>query len=116
MTYPLALALTLTIEVPLYLILGSLLRRKPDGTGLRAAVVVNLVSHPTLWFVLYPLARKVLGETGALLTGEAIVVVIEAVGLRLMLDEPWLDAFPRATVANAASLVAGLAVYSFSAS
>ena len=99
--------------MPLYLILGSLLRRQPDGTGLRAAVAVNLVSHPTLWFVLYPLARKVLGDTGALLVGEALVVVIETVGLRRLLDEPWLDAAPRATVANAASLVAGLTIYSF---
>ena len=111
MGYPLALALTLTIEVPLYLALGVLTGRKVEGTGLRTAVVVNLVSHPLLWFVMFPVARFALGATGGLLVSEAMVVLIEAAGLRLLLDEPWPDALPRATVANAASLAAGLVLY-----
>jgi hypothetical protein len=52
-----------------------------------------------------------MGATAGLLTSEAVVVVIEAAGLRLMLEEDRVDALLRSTVANATSLAAGLAIY-----
>jgi hypothetical protein len=66
-TYPVALALTLTIEVPLYLILGRVLGRRVDARGIGAAFAVNIGSHPLLWFAMFPAASWALGDTGGLL-------------------------------------------------
>ncbi len=107
-TYAVALALTVSIEVPLYLALAAFQGRRIESTDVRAAVVVNLVSHPLLWFALYPLGSFAVGEAAGLLLAESVVVVGEAAGIRWLVGEDWADVLPRATVANGASLLAGL--------
>jgi hypothetical protein len=52
--YLLALAVTLAVEVPLLTVALATLWRVPWRRALTAAVVVNLVTHPVLWWSLVP--------------------------------------------------------------
>lgn len=115
LSYPTALAGTLAVEVGLY---ASLLPRLvPAGTSLtagRAAVVgvlVNVVSHPLLWFVLQP----ALDRTGAttvvvVLVAESAVWLLEAGLVRALTPVRWPPALAVAALANLVSLAVGLAL------
>ncbi|RKT17929.1 hypothetical protein BX285_2336 [Streptomyces sp. 1114.5] len=110
MPYALALALTLLVEVPVYT--AALVRagglRPARAAG--AAVLVNLATHPLLWWSLRPYSA---GPAAAYWTafgiGEAGVCLVEGAllgpltGLRLRTPLPWAAA----TTANAASVLAG---------
>jgi hypothetical protein len=52
--YLVALVLTLVVEVPLYSVALRTLYGRPWRTGLVAGTVVNLVTHPALWYGLRP--------------------------------------------------------------
>ena len=109
LSYPAALGLTLLVEVPVY---GAAL---PSAVGIsvrRAAalgVLVNVVSHPLLWFVLFPGIESATGSNLAALVGsESVVWVGEAVALRLMIGRRFGRLFAVSCCANALSLAVGL--------
>ena len=67
-----AFALTLAIELPLYVLL---LRREGFGarTAFGAGLAANVVSHPLLWFA-FPMFEPYVAYAAA---GEAMVIAIE---------------------------------------
>jgi hypothetical protein len=107
MTWPLAFALTLLCELPVYVLA---LRRPLGGVGraLAVGVAVNLATHPLAWTL-------ALGRVLPWLTIEALVTVAEAgmifaaaraLGRRLPLHESLLVSL----AANALSAGVGLVV------
>ena len=103
LTYPLALAITLAIEVPIYTVV---LRRVGLTTGWRAAalgVLVNLLTHPVVW-----LAINGTDSLARFAIGEIVVAVVEAVALWLFVRRDGALLGLTAVVANASSVLAGL--------
>jgi hypothetical protein len=99
--YPLALVITLAVEVPVYLVVFRFAGILAGWRGLGAAVGVNLATHPVAW-------RLLSSHPGWLVPVEAAVVAVEAALLfALVRREPALLALT-ALVANAGSLLAGL--------
>ena len=82
--YPLALLLTLAIEVPIYTTtLGPLTRALggsvlPWTRALILGVAVNLASHPVAFLVVFPLLRQLMGRTAGLVAVEVGVLLLEA--------------------------------------
>ncbi len=109
LSYPVALGATLAVEVPLY---AALLPRLAPVSGSRAAVVgvvVNVVSHPLLWFVLVPLGERAGGSTVvAVAVAELLVWVLEAALCRALARAGWRESLEVSAVTNAASLGVGL--------
>jgi hypothetical protein len=103
--YPLALVITLAVEVAIYLVVLRAARLLPGWRGLLAAVGVNLATHPVLWLILT-------AHPGWFIPAEACVCLVEA-GLL------WLLAGRRgaglllvtAVAANTASILAGAVLY-----
>jgi hypothetical protein len=79
LTYPVALAATLVVEVPVWAMLLHVVVRVPWRRALLIGVGVNLVSHPLFWFVLTPALGALTNEWLAFAAAEAIVVAAEAV-------------------------------------
>ncbi|MBL8624882.1 MAG: hypothetical protein JNK64_26475 [Myxococcales bacterium] len=104
MTWSLAFALTLAVEVPL----GLLLVRH-DGRARVAMVVTagSALSHPLLCFVL--VRRLPGGFLARVLIGELIVVAIEGVVLAVGLRLPPGRALALSATLNAASYLVGVA-------
>lgn len=121
MSYALALGLTLLVEVPLY---GAVLTRMGRVVPLSAvgtAFLVNLVTHPLLWWFLSTRGRAV-GEDGAVgveaipyplafAAGELAVWLVEALLLRWVLRLRGPLPYAIALTANAASVLAGLLLF-----
>ena len=107
MTWPLAFALTLAIEVPVYVAALSLVGSVRPWRAVVLGVAVNVVSHPLLWFVLVPALRD-LGEPTAILIAELAVLVGEAAALFVSLRQDRWVALPAAVVANGMSFLAGV--------
>ena len=101
MPYLLALALTLLVEVPVYVVVFRLAGILPRARAWAAAFGVNLVTHPLVWLLLS-------AHPGWLWPVEAAVVLVEA-GLLFAWArrDPWLLTLT-AFLANAASLGVGL--------
>ena len=109
--YPAALALTLVVEVPVWTALAVRATGAAVSRALGVAVLVNLVSHPVLWFVLVPAADAVAvaGRTVVgLLAAEAVVVVGEAALARLLLGRAFGLLVATSLAAAAAALVVGV--------
>jgi hypothetical protein len=112
-----ALALTLTIEVPLYVAVlgppGAALRGPALawGRACRYGFVVNLVSHPLAFLVAYPLLRHLVGRTVSLILVEVGVIVLEAAMLRRWLRDEQVALIASALV-NVVSLTVGMALLS----
>ena len=112
-----ALAVTIIVEVPVYLFVSRWTFATPggraDGNGpeFRGYAGVNLVSHPLLWFGLVPLGVAMLGATPGVLAAEALVVAGEGAALAFVLRDraPVLGVVAIAALANAASFSLGLA-------
>jgi len=76
---PVALALTLVIELPVWIVLLGARLAVPWTWATVVGVAANAVSHPLLWFVMIPLGEGATGSTVvAIAIGEAVVVVVEA--------------------------------------
>ena len=108
MTYGEALALTVAVEVPLYV---AVLRawRPPAGSVRRCvlvALVANLLSHPVAMLVVVPTLRHALSPTASLAVAEIAVLVGEAALVWWRLRQPVAAAVSSA-VANLASLSVG---------
>jgi hypothetical protein len=75
---PLALGLTIVVELPVWVLLLRARLGVPTALAAGVGVAVNVVSHPLLWFVLIPLGEAGIGSTVvAIVVGEAVVVVLE---------------------------------------
>ncbi|MFI0356496.1 hypothetical protein [Actinomadura sp. 9N407] len=102
--YPAALALTLAVELPLYVVA----LRVRIARALLAAAAVNLVSHPLVWLALGAAARFRGGYEIFLLPVEIAAWLAEAAMLRVLLRGEGRDLLLVALMANAASFLAGL--------
>ncbi|MFI6443501.1 hypothetical protein [Kitasatospora sp. NPDC050543] len=109
MPYPLALALTLLVEVPLYVAALVPVGRVRPVRATVAAVAVNALTHPPLWWFLGHFAA---GAAAAYWTAfglaELAVCVVEAVLLRALLGARGPLPYAASLTANAGSLLAGL--------
>ncbi len=115
MPYPLALVLTLAIEVPIYwLVLRHLApplgaAPTPSRRALLVAVGVNLTSHPVAMLGLLPLLRGPFSNVAALTAVEVAVLLYEAVVVGRVVRDSFLGAVASAA-ANLTSLSIGLAL------
>jgi hypothetical protein len=102
LAYALALAVTLAVEVPVYA--GSLrvARVLTVGRAAALAVLVNLVTHPVLW---YGLSRA---GPAWFAPAEASAVLVEAFGCWLLLRREPALLLLVSLFANTASVLAGL--------
>lgn len=106
MPYLSALALTLLVEVPLYIAALTVPGRVRPARAGAAALAVNGVTHPPLWwFLVHVPAADYWGYFAA---AEAVVCGVEALllGRALRLSGP--VPYAASLTANAASIIAGL--------
>jgi hypothetical protein len=99
--YPLALVITLAVEVPVYLVVFRFAGILAGWRAFAAAVGVNLATHPVAWWLLS-------GHPGWLVPVEAAVVAVEAALLFALVRRELALLALTALVANAGSLLAGL--------
>jgi hypothetical protein len=110
--YSAALAVTVIVEVPIYLGLGRWVLRPADGNGLRWYGAVNLVSHPMLWYGLAPAGVTLLGATGGVLAAEGLVTAGEGLAISRLAAARPPAALAVAALANVASFRVGLTLAS----
>lgn len=109
LSYPTALGTTLAVEVPLYAWLLPRLAPVSRSRAAEVGVLVNVVSHPLLWFVLVPLGHWASDRTVVpVAVAEVLVWLGEALLCRLAARSDWPASLAVAAVANAASLGLGL--------
>lgn len=81
MTDPLAwlgaFAFTQLVEVPVY---------RRAGCSWRGAFAASAITHPVVWFVIFPLLRARYAEK--VVVAEAFAVLVEALWLRVALKNP----------------------------
>jgi hypothetical protein len=102
--YPVALALTLAVEVPVYLVAFRVAGLLPGWRGVGAAAGVNLVTHPVVWAVLVRAGSSYWLAFGVL---EAAAWVVESLLLIALVRRDALLLALTALVANIASVLAG---------
>lgn len=105
MSYGLALALTIAVELPLYVAALLALRLAGPVRALLLGVGVNLLTHPVLWLVLLDTDSRV-----RVLVAEVVVCVVEAAVIRVVVGRGAPLTLLVAVGANAASFAVGLAV------
>lgn len=98
-----ALLLTLAVEVPLYALALAALRLATWPRAVLLGVVVNLLTHPVLWWSLAPRP-----SLAALWGAEAVVVLAEAAVLWLACRRDPVLLLVTSLGANAASVLIGL--------
>lgn len=108
--YALALALTLAIEVPLQATVLHRWGAVPWQRAVRAGLIVNLVSHPAAFLVVYPVLHRPLGDTVTILLVEVAVMLGEAWGLS-RLTRQTSAALIAAALANSVSLTVGVLLF-----
>ena len=104
MTYLAALALTVAVELPLYVVGLVALRLAGPVRAVLLAVGVNLLTHPVLWLVVAPT------QTATVYLAEVGVCLVEAAVIRLVVRRDTLLAIALSLAANAASFGVGLLV------
>lgn len=111
-SYPQALALTVLIEAPIYVVsLGPVARAVrgpvlPWHRALMLGILVNLASHPLAFLVVFPLIEQTLDRTAALVIVEVGVLVFEA-GLIWLRVPDMTVAVVASSLANVTSLALG---------
>lgn len=105
MTYAVALALTVAVEVPLYVSGLLALRLARPLRALVVAVGVNVLTHPVLWLALVGDATP-----GRVLAAEVCVCIVEGAVLRMVVGRDGGLTLLLAVGANAGSFAVGLAV------
>ena len=104
MTWPIAFALTQLLEMPVYWF-GTRASKLSVGKRLAAGFGASALTHPILWFVLYPTLIGLIGYWPFFVVGEALVVIVEALYLGAFgVKRPWLVAL----AANTFSATVGL--------
>jgi hypothetical protein len=106
-----AFALTMAIEVPIYI---ALLRPWVSVVrGCLLAVLVNLVTHPVLWFSLVSIEGSPRTELVAFVIAEALVWLVECALLWLFIRKRGAGVMRLAVVSavpNLTSQIAGLLI------
>lgn len=107
LSYPVALAATLVVEVPVWTGLLHVALRLPWHRAVMIGAGVNVVSHPVFWFVVFPVLSSAVNEWAAFAISEIVVVAAETAMvvafLRRQGDEAPLDVI--AGVALSANLL-----------
>ncbi|NJP47425.1 hypothetical protein [Actinacidiphila epipremni] len=105
MSYPVALALTVATEVPVYTAALAAAAGSPPLRTAGVAVMVNLVTHPPLWWFL----RHVPGGAywPAFAAAEAAVLLVEGALLARALRLRGPAPYAASAAANAVSVLAG---------
>ena len=98
-----AFAFTEIVEVPIY--------RRMLRSSFLEAFGASAVTHPLLWWVWVPWMRARFGYVVYAATGEALVVLVEALWFWLLFGRPRGRSFAASVVANGASYVLGLVAY-----
>lgn len=106
MSYPPALALTVVVEVPVYVAAITTASPARFGRTAAAAVMVNLVTHPVLWWFLSRVPAG--GYWPAFAIAEGVVCGIEGALLARWLRLRGPVPYAASVAANAASLIAGM--------
>ena len=76
-----------------------------------AVLLVNLATHPVVWFVIPELCRGHVSWTASVVLSEIWAVAIETWGFRVVFPElRWTRCLAAAALANAASTAIGLAL------
>jgi hypothetical protein len=103
--YLVALALTLAVEVPAYVVVARLLTPVSSRRAVISAIAVNLLTHPVGYA-----ASSVLTSTAGLLGAEVAVTGVEALALAWAWRCPARSAavWAAAVLANSLSTAAGL--------
>jgi hypothetical protein len=109
MSYLVALALTLAIELPIYLALLRLSLKVPPGRALFLALAGNLLTHPLVWFVTPIVPSHVVDYDLALTAAEVLAMITEALVLRMGIRQRFSRLLIVSFAANAASLLVGSA-------
>ena len=105
MPYPLALALTLAVEVPVYAVALRAAGSLRGGPATLAGIAVNLITHPPVWLVLlraedpYPIVFAVVEVAAWLVEAGIVYARVRRDAVVILLT---------ALVANTASVLAGL--------
>jgi hypothetical protein len=113
--YLAAFGLTLAVEVPIYVVSLTQAADVRWRRALVAAIGVNVVTHPALWWGLRPFAHHH-GYAGAAIAAELLVCVVEWLLLVAWTRRPGrtrvdlLVLAAASLAANAASVLAGLLV------
>lgn len=102
------LALTLVIELPIYVSLLNRFAGVPIGRAVAAATAVNVVTYPVFALIIVPFAGHLLEPRAALVVGEVIVCFLEGGMLGLWLRRDPLLIIGACLLANGCSLAAGL--------
>jgi hypothetical protein len=104
-SYPVALALTVAAEVPVYTAALRATSGSPPGRTALTAVLVNLLTHPPLWWFL----RHVPGGAywPAFAAAEAAVLLVEGALLARALRLRGPAPYAASAAANAVSVLAG---------
>ncbi len=104
---PVAFVLTLLVEVPLYTLALRAGWGWPVWRGIVAALAVNALTHPVLWYALAP-HRHATAYPLLLVVAEAAVVLVEWAVLAAVTRRDRLALAVVCAGVNAASVLAGL--------
>jgi hypothetical protein len=104
-SFPVALLVTLAVEVPLYVVALFALRLCGTGRAVLLGTAVNLLTHPVLWWCLAP--RPALA---ALVAAEVAVWAVETGLVWLALRRAFTVLAVVCAGVNAASILAGLLI------
>jgi hypothetical protein len=107
------LALTIVVEVPVYVLLLVRFAGVRPLAAVLTAVGVNLVSYPLFVLAVVPVAAAVMPDSAAIVAAEAVVCVLEAVLVRWWLRADAHLATAASLLANGCSVLAGLLVAVF---
>jgi hypothetical protein len=99
--YPLALALTLVVEVPVFVVVFQFAGLLPGWRAWTGAVGVNLVTHPVVWLLLS-------ARPGWFVPAELGAAAVEALLLWAWTRRDLALLALTAVVANTASVLAGV--------
>src|SRR6266536_2029764 len=110
LTYGIALAITLGVELPI--VTTALVRwyRLPLARALALDVAANLLTHPIVWFGLAPTPRPVVGDLTFTLAAEGFAWLAEAALFFSVVRRDALGVLLLSLIANLASYLVGVAL------
>lgn len=106
----LPLLLTQLVELPLSLLFA---RESAKSTRLLSVAALNLITNPLLNLSLLLLAPSAITHLPALVVGELLVLTVETLGFRVLLDLNRRTAFVMSLALNGSSLLVGLLIRLF---
>ena len=106
MSYPPAFALTVAVEVPVYVAAVTPASTARFRRTAVAAAMVNLVTHPLLWWFLSRVPTR--GYWPAFAVAESVVCLVEGALMSWWLRLRGPVPYAASVAANAASVIAGM--------